>query len=213
MAAPFIDRHVPEGRGAKVAIRCAPGEVTYAELAQNVNRCGNALLGLGVRPGDRVLVVVKDSPEFFYLFWGAIKAGILPVPLNVILRAADYRAIIEDSACSAVIFSPEFARDVEPALGAAPIAMPVEGERKSLQALLASASMELSAVPRDAMADCFLLYTSGSTGRPKGVVHRHRDMVVTSELFGRGVLGVGEDDVLFSSAKLFFAYGLGNAMT
>ena len=213
VAVPFIDRHLSEGRGAKVAIRCAAGEVTYAALAENVNRCGNALLGLGARPGDRVLMVVKDCPEFFYLFWGAIKAGILPVPLNVILRAPDYRAIIADSGCSALFFSPEFARDLEPALAAAPLALPVEGEGKCLRTLLANSSAKLDAVPADALADCFLLYTSGSTGRPKGVVHRHRDMVVTSELFGRGVLGVSEDDVLFSSAKLFFAYGLGNAMT
>jgi benzoate-CoA ligase family protein len=213
VAEPFIDRHVPEGRGAKVAIRCAAGDVTYAGLAASVNRAGNALLALGVRQGDRVLMVMKDCPEFFFVFWGAIKAGILPVPLNVILRAADYRTIIEDSACAAVIFSPEFAGELEPALGAAPLALPVDGEPGSLRALLAAASSELTALPADAMADCFLLYTSGSTGRPKGVVHRHRDMVVTSELFGRGILGVGEKDVLFSSAKLFFAYGLGNAMT
>ncbi|HET7786134.1 MAG TPA: benzoate-CoA ligase family protein [Myxococcales bacterium] len=213
VAAPFIDRHVPEGRGAKVAIRCAAGEITYAGLAGNVNRAGNALLALGVRQGDRVLMVMKDSPEFFYVFWGAIKAGILPVPLNVILRASDYRTIVEDSACAAVIFSPEFAGELEPALGAGPVALPVEGEGESLRARLAAASDQLVPAPADAMADCFLLYTSGSTGRPKGVVHRHRDMVVTSELFGRGVLGIGEDDVLFSSAKLFFAYGLGNAMT
>ncbi len=214
VATPFIDRHLAEGRGAKVAIRCVSGEeVTYAALAENVNRCGNALLGLGIRPGDRVLMVLKDCPEFFYLFWGAIKAGILPVPLNVILRAGDYRTIIEDSGCSALFFSPQFAPEVEPAAAAAPIAMSVEGERGSLRELIAKAGAALPARPADALTDCFLLYTSGSTGRPKGVVHRHRDMVVTSELFGRGVLGVSEDDVVFSSAKLFFAYGLGNAMT
>src|SRR5512138_3048705 len=173
VAAAFIDRHAGEGRGSKIAIRCRAGEVSYAELAAGVDRCGNALRALGLRPGDRVLMVVKDCPEFFYLFWGAIKAGILPVPLNVILRAADYRAILEDSGCAAVFFSPEFAHDLEPALAAAPLAIPVEDERRSLCALLAQASAELSPVPADAIADCFLLYTSGSTGRPKGVVHRH----------------------------------------
>src|SRR5512138_775171 len=83
-AVPFIDRHLAEGRGAKIAIRSAAGDVTYAELAERVNRCGNALLGLGVERGQRVLMVVKDCPEFFYLFWGAIKAGIVPVALNTI---------------------------------------------------------------------------------------------------------------------------------
>ena len=216
VAAPFIDRHVSEGRGARVAIRCRAGDVTYAELAENVNRCGNALLGLGLRPGQRMLTLVADCPEFFYLFWGAIKAGIIPVPINVILRAADYRIILEDSGCSAVIFSPEFSGELLPALaahGGPPIALPVEGDPRCLRALLAEASPELAPVPADALAPCFWLYTSGSTGRPKGAVHRHRDMVVTSELFGRGVLGVHEDEVIFSAAKLFFAYGLGNAMT
>jgi benzoate-CoA ligase family protein len=215
-AAPFIDRHVAEGRGGKIAIRCAAGEVTYAELAERVNRCGNALVALGVAPGQRMVMVVKDCPEFFYAFWGAIKTGIIPVPVNAILRAADYRVIIEDSGCSAVVYSPEFAGEVEPALAAASgarLALPVDGATRSLRALLPDASPALAAVPADATAPCFWLYTSGSTGRPKGAVHRHRDMVVTSELFGRGVLGVREDDVIFSAAKLFFAYGLGNAMT
>src|SRR5512146_968169 len=81
-AVPFIDRHLTEGRAAKVAIRTAQGEITYRQLHANVNRCGNALLSLGISAGNRVLMVVKDCPEFFYLFWGAIKAGIVPVPLN-----------------------------------------------------------------------------------------------------------------------------------
>ena len=215
VAAAFIDRHVPEGRGGKIAIRCRTGEVSYAELAAGVDRTGNALLGLGLAPGERMAMVVKDCPEFFYLFWGAIKAGIVPVPLNAILRAADYRVIIEDSGCAAVVFSPEFAGEVEPAVAAAAprIVLPVEGAPRCLTALAAAASPRLAPVPADALAPCFWLYTAGSTGRPKGAVHRHRDMVVTSELFSRGVLGVRDDDVIFSAAKLFFAYGLGNAMT
>ena len=97
VAVPFIDRHVAEGRGAKVAIRTVHGEtVTYAELAERVNRAGNALLALGLKPGDRLLMVVKDCPAFFYLFWGAIKAGIVPVPPNTLLRAADYAYMFED---------------------------------------------------------------------------------------------------------------------
>jgi benzoate-CoA ligase family protein len=215
VAAPFIDRHVAEGRGGKVAIRCQAGDVTYAELAEQVNRCGNALRELGLAAGQRMLMVLRDGPEFFSLFWGAIKAGIIPVPLNAILRAADYRVIVEDSGASAIVYSPELAGEVEPALapGAPPIALPVDGGPRSLRARLAGASPRLDPVPADALAPCFWLYTSGSTGRPKGAVHRHRDMVVTSEQFGRGVLGIAETDVIFSAAKLFFAYGLGNAMT
>ncbi len=86
VAVPFIDRHAGEGRGAKVAIRTASETVTYAELAERVNRAGNALLAPGLKPGDRLLMVVKDCPAFFYLFWGAIKAGIVPVPPNTLLR-------------------------------------------------------------------------------------------------------------------------------
>ena len=84
----FIDRHIAEGRGAKVAIRTADNAITYAELAANVNRCANGLVRLGLTRGERVLMVVKDCPAFFYLFWGAIKAGIVPVPLNTLLRRA-----------------------------------------------------------------------------------------------------------------------------
>jgi benzoate-CoA ligase family protein len=216
VAVPFIDRHILEGRGAKIAIRGHAGDVTYAELTDHVNRCGNVLRRLGLAPGQRMAMLVKDCPEFFYLFWGAIKAGVIPVPLNVILRAPDYRFIFEHAGASAVVFSPEFAGEVEPALPGAPghcIALPVEGDRRCLRTLLSEAPPELDPVLAEATAPCFWLYTSGSTGRPKGVVHRHRDMVVTSELFGRGVLGLGEDDVVFSAAKLFFAYGLGNAMS
>jgi benzoate-CoA ligase family protein len=216
-AVPFIDRHLAEGRGAKVAIRSAAGDVTYAELAERVNRCGNALLDQGLGRGERLLLVVKDCAEFFYLFWGAIKAGVVPVPLNTMLRAEDYRYMIEDSQCTAVVWSPEFAGEVGAALAALrrrpAVAFPVEGEGKTLRALMADASPALGAVPSAATAACFWLYSSGSTGRPKGAVHRQRDMVATSQLYGADVLGVREDDLCFSAAKLFFAYGLGNGMT
>src|SRR5512138_414297 len=119
VAVPFIDRHLAEGRGAKVAIRSAAGEVTYAKLAENVNRCGNALLALGMKKGDRLVLVVKDCAEFFYLFWGAIKAGVVPVPLNTLLRADDYRYILEDSQCAGLAWSNEFEAEVKPALAAA----------------------------------------------------------------------------------------------
>src|SRR5215510_8471011 len=109
VAVPFIDRHLGEGRGAKAAIRTVHGEtVTYAELAERVSRAGNALMALGLKPGDRVMMVMKDCPAFFYVFWGAIKAGIVPIPLNTMLRKADYAYIIEDSGCRLVVYSPEF---------------------------------------------------------------------------------------------------------
>ena len=217
VAVPFIDRHVTEGRGAKVAIRDAAGDVTYAELAAAVNRAGNALAALGLDPGDRVLMVMKDCPAFFYLFWGAIKAGFVPVPLNTLLRAPDYRFVIENSRAACIVWSPEFAGEVEPALvGAAhrpAHALSAEGEGESFAARVAAASDTLTPAPATADDPAFWLYTSGSTGTPKGAVHRHRDMVVTSQYFGIDTLGITPDDIHFSAAKLFFAYGLGNAMT
>jgi benzoate-CoA ligase family protein len=219
VAVPFIDRHVTEGHGARPAIRTHAGEtVSYAELATRVNRCGNALLGLGLAPGERVLLVVEDCPAFFYLFWGAIKAGIIPVPINTLLRAGDYRYMIEDSGASVVVFSPAFGGEVEAALAAAGhrpahVLCTEAGERPGLTALMEGASEVLPPARASAGDDCFWLYSSGSTGRPKAAVHAHRDMVVTSERYGVGLLGVTERDVCFSAAKLFFAYGLGNAMT
>ena len=210
VAEPFIDRHVGEGRGAKVAVRTLSEEVTYGELAERVNRAGNALLAAGLKPGERLMMVVKDCPAFLYLFWGAIKAGIVPIPPNTLLRAGDYAYMIEDSGCRLMVYSSEFTGELEPALKQAPCAA------LSVDAFLqkmALASDELEARLAAPSDDCFWLYSSGSTGRPKGAVHLQRDMVVTSELYGVRFLGVTEGDVSFSAAKLFFAYGLGNGMT
>ncbi len=214
VAVPFIDRHLAEGRGAKAAIRTAAETVTYAALAQRVDATGRALLARGLRPGDRVLMIVKDCPAFFYLFWGAIKAGIVPVPVNTLLRAADYAYMIDDSGCGLLAWSPEYAAEVEPALAQlgskAPPAVQITDDASiGADAPGAALAPHLSA-PTD---DCFWLYSSGSTGRPKGAVHRQRDMVVTSELYGARALGVTDADICYSAAKLFFAYGHGNAMT
>jgi len=216
VAVPLIDRHVHEGRSQKVALRTVSGDVTYGALAENVNRCGNVLRELGVAAGERVLMVVKDCPEFVYLFWGAIKAGIVPVPVNTLLRASDYQYMIEDSGCAAVVYSPEYAAEIDPALASAraqPVAMPVEGSDDALQHHLRGASPSLAAASARAEDPCFWLYSSGSTGRPKGAVHWHRDIVVTCVYYAQETLGMMIDDVCFSAAKLFFAYGLGNAMT
>jgi len=217
VAVPFIDRHLDEGRAGKVAIRCAEGDVTYGDLAANVNRAGNALHGLGLAAGDRVVMAVKDCPAFFYVFWGAIKAGYVPVPVNTLLRANDYRFILQNSGCAAALYSPEFAAEMEPALaGAKPgpaHRLATEGGGGSFAALMEAAAATLDAAPATAESDCFWLYTSGSTGTPKGGVHAHRDMVVTSQYYGVETLGAAADDIHFSAAKLFFAYGLGNALT
>ena len=215
VAVPFIERHVTEGRADCVALRTVTEDVTYGQLAERVNRCGHLLQSMGLAAGDRVLMVVNDCPEFVYLFWGAIKTGVVPVPVNTLLRAADYQYMIDDSGCALVVYSPEYASEVEPALAAAhhqPKAMLTEGS-KSLQARLQSAAPHLDAIACTADNVGFWLYSSGSTGRPKGAVHRHRDIVVTCVYYAEETLAMRADDVCFSAAKLFFAYGLGNAMT
>ena len=190
--------------------------VTFGQLAERVNRCGNLLQSLAGEPEGRVLMVVKDCPEFFYVFWGAIKAGLVPVPLNTLLRASDYQHIIDDSGCAGLVYSPEYREEVARALSGAnhepTFILCTEGP-SSVSDMLEEASAILEPAATSADSECFWLYSSGSTGRPKGAVHRHRDIVTTCVHYAENTLGVVEDDVCFSAAKLFFAYGLGNAMT
>ncbi|MBF0166503.1 MAG: benzoate-CoA ligase family protein [Alphaproteobacteria bacterium] len=213
VAVPFIDRHITEGRGAKLAIRSEAGDVTYAQLAANVNRAANALRKLDVAPGQRMLMVVKDCAEFFYLFWGAIKAGVVPVPLNTLLRASDYAYMIEDSACAVFVYSQEFAGESEAALAAAKFRPDHVLKCADFGQGLATESDKFEAQPATATTECFWNYSSGSTGRPKGTVHCHRDIPVTAQCYAVDVLGAKESDIFFSAAKLFFAYGMGNGMT
>jgi len=212
----FIDRHLAEGRGSKVAVRTLERNVTYSELRNNVNRFGNTLVHLGVGRGDRILMVLNDCPEFLFLFWGAVKAGIIPVPLNVLLRAKDFEFIIKDSQCAGLVYSSEFAGEVEAAVKKCPwkpkAVLRLHDGEDSLVARARQASSELQAVPRHAGDDCLYLYSSGTTGPPKGVVHAHGDMAVCCQFYTVEVLGAEENDVFFSVARLFFSYGLGAAM-
>ncbi len=211
----MIDRHLQEGRGHRTAYITDRETVTYSQLADRVNRCGSLLLQSGLAPEDRMMMVVKDCPEFVYLFYGAIKAGIVPVPVNTLLRASDYRFMIEDSGCEGLVYSPEFSDEITGALDGASrtprLVSLTEGE-DGLADRIPGASNELTPHPSTPMADCFWLYSSGSTGRPKGTVHRQRDLLVNAVLYSDAVLDLTENDVMFSAAKLFFAYGLGNSM-
>jgi benzoate-CoA ligase family protein len=215
VAVPFIDRHVHEGRGERIALRHKSGDVTYAQLAENVSRAGNALLALGLKPGERLVIAAIDDPMFFYVFWGAIKAGIVPIAVSTFLKEHEYRFLIEDSECAAFVYSSALAGEAGRLAGATPalrICLPLEGEN-SVAARMASASPELEPAATTPTTDCFWLYSSGSTGNPKGVVHVHRDMVVTSERYGRCVAGLTVDDVVFCASKLFFSFGFGGGMT
>jgi benzoate-CoA ligase family protein len=215
VAVHMIDRHIDEGRSDRTAYITEQETVSYGQLAERVNRCGNALLNAGIPTGSRMLMIVKDCPEFVYLYYGAIKAGIIPVPINTLLRAADYQYMVDDSKCTALIYSPDFEAEVGPALAAVsrrpPVVVSTEGDG-GLRDMIAAGSDVLAAHPSDPMADCFWLYSSGSTGRPKGTVHRQRDLLVNAVLYSEPVLQITEDDIMFSAAKLFFAYGLANSM-
>lgn len=212
----FIDRHIAEGRSDKVAIRTLQREVTYAELADGVNRFGSTLTNLGIRPGDRVLMVVKDCPEFFFLFWGAVKTGAIPVPLNGLAPASDFEFIIQHSKCSALFYSRDFAATIDAALAACSprpkVVLAVDGERESLTDLARSASSRLDTVFARAEDDCFCLYSSGTTGLPKGVIHAHGDVAVINQFYTVETLGATEDDAFFNVARLCFSYGMNVGM-
>ncbi len=216
----FIDRNLAEGRGGKVAVRDDGGEYTYAQVAERVSRAGNALLALGLAAEQRVMMCMLDTVDFPAVFFGAIKAGIVPVPANTLLTTADYDFILRDSRARALVVSAALYEAFAPILAGQPhLAHVVVANGAApdgtlaLDDLLAGAAVDLEAAPTTCDDVCFWLYTSGSTGTPKAAVHIHADMVQTAELYGVGVLGIAESDTVFSAAKLFFAYGLGNAMT
>ena len=217
VASHFVDRHLAEGRGDAVAVRCEDRTLTYRQLRELVDRTGNALRELGVEREQRVLMVCLDQPEFVGTFWGAIKIGAVPVPVNTLLRAADYLYVLEDSRARAAVVSAPLLAEVGPALQKAThlrhvlVAGGPSGPYLGWEARAARAAASLEAAPTSPDDVAFWLYSSGSTGFPKAAVHLHHDMVVCTETYAREVLQLRPTDRVFSAAKLFFAYGLGNA--
>ncbi|HEY6372262.1 MAG TPA: benzoate-CoA ligase family protein [Candidatus Sulfotelmatobacter sp.] len=216
----FVDRHIAEGRGEKVAIESEDRRVTYRQLFESVNRAGNALKNLGVRIEERVFLLLLDTPEFAASFFGAIKIGAVPVPVNTLLKPTDYEFLLNNSRARIAIVT----HSLLPLLRAIPTEklrylqkIVVVGAVDNTGALSfdawtrdGSATLDAARTSKDDAA--FWLYSSGSTGRPKACVHLQHDMVVCAERYAKAILNATEHDRFFSVAKLFFAYGLGNGL-
>ncbi|MGH8850683.1 MAG: benzoate-CoA ligase family protein [Casimicrobiaceae bacterium] len=218
-AADLVERNLEAGHFGRIAFVDDAGRYSYGELAQRVNRCANAWRRLGLRAEDRVVLLLHDTIDFPTAFLGAIRAGVVPIPCNTLLTAADYRYLLADSRARAVVVSAPLAPMVAPLAAALPSLdhVIVSGDRAegalAFGDWIATESDDAPVAATTADDVCFWLYSSGSTGSPKGAVHLHADLIQTAELYARPVLGIGADDVVFSAAKLFFAYGLGNALT
>ena len=222
-AAYFVERHLTEGRGDKVAFIQGERSLTYTELSGR-SACMAALYERhGLRREDRAAMIVLDVIEFPIIFWGSLAAGVIAVPINTLLTTDAYHQILLDSRARALFVSAALLDRVRPLLDQLPELRAVfvvdgdaeaspGGEHLDFTAELAKSEPRrmVGASPEET---AFWLYSSGSTGAPKGVRHVHASLQATHDTYGARVLGIEEDDVVFSVAKLFFAYGLGNGMT
>ena len=217
-ATTFVDENIARGRGRKVAIYYQDQKITYQDVFEKVNRTGNALRDLGIEIENRVLLILPDSPEFAYCFFGAIKIGAVAVPINPWMFAKDYEYLINDSRARAIIVHesalPEIERiwDRTPFLKHILVVGKAKGKAVSYETLVAQASAKLEAERTTKDDVGFWGYTSGSTGNPKGAVHLQHDMITITDLFVKPVLGMNERDLCFSASKMFFSYGLGNSL-
>jgi benzoate-CoA ligase family protein len=217
-ASTLIDANLTAGRADKTAIICGDERITYGALLARISRMGLALRRLGVRSGERVILALGDTPIFPVAFFGAIRIGAVPCPINPLFKAEDYRFFIEDAGAAVVVTDTTYCGKVEQALTDFPRPVTViapaqaSGRRLPLEDLLAAEDDMLD--PADTHRDdvAFWLYSGGSTGRPKAVMHAHQDVPWTCATYASQVLGITEHDVCFARV-LFHAYGLGGGLT
>ena len=218
-AADVLEGNLRAGRGAKPAYIDARGVTTYAQLAERVARFGAALRGLGIRREERVLMAMLDTVDWPTTFLGCLKAGIIAVPVNTLLTDDDYRFMLADSRAKCLVVSEALFAKFEHIIAESPDLehVIVSGDNphgyRLFEDVIGADEPEPYTAPTTCDDMAFWLYTSGSTGTPKGAVHVHGSLKLTADLYGTPVAGLKESDVVHSVAKLFFAYGLGNAMT
>jgi benzoate-CoA ligase len=218
----LLEQHLP-ARADHPAFVDEYRTITYGELASDVDRAAGALTALGIEPEQRIVLALLDTIDFPAAFLGAIKAGIVPIPVNTLFPAGDYAYIIRDARAKAIVVSAELLPKMQEAIDAAgwigtvlvsnpgpPADTGGYGTWADALAVATPIPQAFASRPDDA---CFWLYSSGSTGRPKGTIHGQTSMELTADLFARQVLGFHAGDVVFSAAKLFFAYGIGNALS
>ncbi len=218
LAEHLVDRNISAGRGDKVAIYFKEEELTYNHLASQVNRAGNVFLNLGVEMENRVALILLDAPPLFACFLGAIKMGAVPIPISTMLRSQDYEYILNDSRARVLVIDEPLLSEVGLILGrlrflrnVVVVGKPPRG-CLSYQDLMERASDRLERTPTSKDDQAFWQYSSGSTGFPKGVVHLQHDAIYCCETYYKYILGMNSEDRVFSAAKLFFAYGLGNSL-